>query len=154
MQSKTATKNHYIPIYRCQLVREGSQKSDTRYTHTPEEVYAIAQEYFEGADREHFVVLLLNTKNKVLGINTVSIGTLNASLVHPREIFKPAILINAAAIILVHNHPSGDPTPSSEDMEITQRLCKAGEILGIEVLDHLIISDDGMFTSFRERGLV
>jgi len=85
--------------------------------------------------------------------NTVSIGTVNASLVHPREIFKVALLCNASAVILAHNHPSGNPTPSHEDIDITNRLKKAGEILGIEVLDHIIIGDN-TWTSFKEKGLI
>ena len=88
-----------------------------------------------------------------LGINTVSIGSLSTSIVHPREVFKAAILMGAANIILAHNHPSGDPSPSKEDIEITQRLAKAGEILGIEVLDHLILTPSGHI-SFKDKGLL
>jgi len=104
-------------------------------------------------DREYFRVLLLNTKNHVLKMETVSIGTLNCSAVHPREVFKPAIRNSAAAIILVHNHPSGDATPSRNDAEVTQRLSEAGKLLGIEILDHLVIGD-GLFTSFKDKGLI
>ncbi len=96
--------------------------------------------------------MTLNTKNNITGINVVSIGSLNSSLVHPREVFKAAILGNAAAIILAHNHPSGDPSPSPEDLEITRRLVEAGKILGIEVLDHVIIGD--RWESLKERGSV
>jgi DNA repair protein RadC len=104
-------------------------------------------------DREHFRVILLNTKNRVLGVETVSIGSLNSSLVHPREVFKSAVQRSAAGVILVHNHPSGDPTPSSEDIEITRRLSDAGRVIGIEVLDHIIIGDH-LFVSFKEKGLI
>ncbi len=104
-------------------------------------------------DREVFVAVLMNARNQVLGINTVSIGSLTTSIVHPREVFKAAILMNAANIILAHNHPSGDPSPSKEDIELTRRLTKAGEILGIEVLDHLILTPTG-YLSLRERGLL
>lgn len=104
-------------------------------------------------DREHFRVLLLNAKNRVLSIETVSVGTLNSSAVHPRELFKPAIRNSAAAVILVHNHPSGDPTPSRQDITVTERLKEVGEILGIEVLDHVIVGD-GVFISFKEKGLL
>ena len=103
-------------------------------------------------DREVFVAVLIDTRNQVLGINTVSIGSLSSSIVHPREVFKAAILMGAANIILAHNHPSGDPSPSKEDIEITRRLTKAGEILGIEVLDHLILTDTG-FLSLKKEGL-
>ena len=95
----------------------------------------------------------MNARNQVLGINTVSIGSLTASIVPPREVFKAEILMNAANIILALNHPSGDPSPSKEDIEITRRLTKAGEILGIQVLDHLILTDTD-FLSFKERGLL
>ena len=104
----------------------------------------------QGLDREHFVVLLLDIKNKVIGINTVSIGNLDSSIAHPREVFKPAILSNAGSILLAHNHPSGDPTPSREDIEITHRLVNAGNILGINVLDHIIIGDG--YRSLKEAG--
>lgn len=93
-------------------------------------------------DREHFRVILLNRKLRILSIETVSIGSLSSSIVHPRECFQPAIRKSAASIILAHNHPSGDPSPSTEDIDITRRLLEAGKILGIDVLDHLIIGDD------------
>lgn len=92
-------------------------------------------------DREHFVVLHLDTRHHIRGFETVSIGSLNAAIAHPREVFKAAILANAASIICGHNHPSGDPSPSDDDREIHARLRKAGEILGIEVLDHIIVGD-------------
>ena len=104
-------------------------------------------------DREHFKVVLLNTKNKVITIETVSIGSLNSTIVHPREIYKNPIKNSAAAIIAVHNHPSGDPTPSSEDIETTKRLKEVGKLLGIELLDHVIIGD-GDYYSFKENGLI
>ncbi len=121
--------------------------------HTPEEASNLVMEEMCYLDREYFRVVLLNTKNRVLVVETVSIGSLNASLVHPREVFKRAIQKSAAAIILVHNHPSGDPAPSPEDLEVTQRLCEAGRVVGIEVLDHIIIGDH-VFTSLRAKGLI
>jgi DNA repair protein RadC len=90
-------------------------------------------------DREHFVVFHLDTRHRVRSYEVVSIGSLMAAIVHPREVFKGAILANAAAIICGHNHPSGDPSPSEDDCSLHERLCKAGEILGIEVLDHVIV---------------
>jgi DNA repair protein RadC len=100
-------------------------------------------------------VLLLNQKNRVVGVNTVSIGSLTASVVHPREVFKPAILSNAAAIILAHNHPSGQPQPSQEDRVLTVRLVAAGKLLGISVLDHVIIGDGtSAYFSFADEGLL
>jgi len=103
--------------------------------------------------KEHFKLISLNSRNKIIGISTVSIGILNANLVHPREIFKEAIDYNAAAIVLAHNHPSGDPEPSEGDLEVTKRLVEAGKILGIEVVDHIIVTKTAYF-SFKEKGLV
>lgn len=118
---------------------------------SPEDAANLVKKEMWNLDREHFCVLLLDTKHHVVAKETISIGTLNTSLVHPRELFKNAIRRSAAAIIMVHNHPSGDPTPSREDMEITKRLQEAGKILGIEVLDHIIIGDM-KYVSFKERG--
>ena len=103
--------------------------------------------------QEVFGVLILNTKNKIVAVHEVSRGVLNSSLVHPREVFKPAVLHNAAAIICFHNHPSGDPEPSRDDIEITERLKNAGEILGIPVYDHIIVGDD-RYVSLKERGVM
>ena len=102
--------------------------------------------------KEHFKLVILNTRNKVTGIVTISIGTLNASLVHPREVFKGAIQGNAASVILVHNHPSEDLEPSEEDLKLTRRMVEAGKIMGIEVLDHIIITRHS-FLSLKSRGL-
>lgn len=103
------------------------------------------------ADRESMIVLCLNTKNAIISCMTTSIGSLNANVVHPREVFKQALLDSAAHIIVAHNHPSGDPTPSREDIEITKKLVEAGKIIGIEVLDHVIIGDCRHF-SMKEAG--
>lgn len=103
--------------------------------------------------KEHFKLVLLNTRNKIIGITNVSVGTLNTNLVHPREVFKDAIIHSAASVILVHNHPSGDPEPSEDDLEITKRLMESGKILGIEVMDHIIVTKNDFF-SFKERKLI
>lgn len=103
-------------------------------------------------DRETFVVLYLNTKNRVIKKEIVSYGSLNATIVHPREVYKEAILNSAAHVVVAHNHPSGDPTPSNEDLEITEKLYKAGEVIGISLLDHVIIGEEGQYYSFKERG--
>ena len=100
---------------------------------------------------EVFVTLLLNGKHRVAGFAETSRGTLTSSLVHPREVFGPAIRMGAAAVIVAHNHPSGDPTPSSEDIEVSRRLKDAGQLLGIPLLDHVIVGDDDSFFSVRER---
>ncbi|MBS4031050.1 MAG: DNA repair protein RadC [Clostridiales bacterium] len=120
---------------------------------SPGDAAGLVMEEMRHYMREHFRVLLLDTKNKVLGIEEISIGSLNTSLVHPREVFRPAIRRACASLILVHNHPSGDPTPSREDLDVTRRLCEAGRLVGIEILDHVVIGD-GKYLSFREKGLL
>lgn len=105
------------------------------------------------ARKEHFLVLCLNARRQLLRVETVSVGTLSASLVHPREVFSPAIAHGAAAVVAVHNHPSGDPSPSAEDREATRRLQRAGELLGIPLADHVIVSESSFF-SFRESGIL
>ena len=141
-----------IPIYQVKLVRDGSQPSERKKVDCAATAARILQQYLEGADREHFVVLLLDTQNQVIGIHTVTIGTLDASLIHPREVYKTAILANAASVLLAHNHPSGDPTPSTEDLMVTRQLSEAGITIGIEVLDHVVVGDTGRYYSFREAG--
>ncbi|MCI3923616.1 DNA repair protein RadC [Paenibacillus sp. TRM 82003] len=117
----------------------------------PGDVAALVTEDLRYLQQEHFVVLFLNTKNRVIGRETLSVGSLNAAIVHPREVFRAAVKRSAASVICVHNHPSGDPTPSAEDIQLTHRLTEAGHIIGIEVLDHVIIGDRS-FVSLKERG--
>ena len=111
----------------------------------------MIHEQLEDLDREQFIIACLNTKNEPTNISIVSVGTLNKAIVHPREVFKTAILSNAANVIAFHNHPSGDTEPSQQDIQLTNRLYEAGELLGIKLLDHLIIGD-GTFTSLKEKG--
>jgi len=118
---------------------------------TPADVAALVGPDMRYLDREHFNVLLLSTRHDVLAVEEVAVGGLNSAVIHPREVFKPAIRWSAAAVILVHNHPSGDPEPSGDDLRITARLAEAGRILGIEVLDHVVVGD-GRYVSLRERG--
>jgi len=108
---------------------------------SPEAAVRSAKSQLRGKKKEHFLVLCLDTRNHVIGIRTVSIGSLDCSIVHPREVFKDAISSCAASVIFVHNHPSGDPTPSEDDIKLTRRLVEASEIIGIEVLDHIIVCD-------------
>lgn len=108
---------------------------------SPEDVVSIVKSQLKGKKKEHFLVLCLDTRNNVINCRAISMGSLDTSIVHPREVFKEAISSSAASVILVHNHPSGDPGPSKEDIELTKRLAKAGEILGIDVLDHIIVCD-------------
>jgi DNA repair protein RadC len=122
----------------------------TRFT-SPEQIFNIFS-FLVNETKEYFYTLHLDGKNRIVCIDQVSVGSLNQSIVHPRETFKTALLSSAAAIILLHNHPSGDPTPSREDLEITKRLQEAGELLGIKVLDHMIIGET--YLSFVERGIL
>jgi DNA repair protein RadC len=114
-------------------------------------VAGLLRPLLEHETSERFVALLLNGKHRVQGFAEVSRGTLTSSLVHPREVFSPAIRELAAAVIVAHNHPSGDPEPSLEDIEVTKRLHEAGKILGVPLLDHIIVGEAGSFTSLRER---
>ncbi|MCL6446082.1 MAG: JAB domain-containing protein [Alicyclobacillus sp.] len=144
-----------IAVVRVELVRERSfEYEGQRVIYCGEDAANILRKYIGNADREMFVVMYLSTKHSVNAIHTVSIGTLDTSLVHPREVFKAAIMSNAACIIVGHNHPSGDPEPSPEDVMVTRRLAEAGKILGIEVMDHIVIGDDGRFVSLRAKGLL
>ena len=143
-----------IPRYTISLVRDGSVRASERVVRDSAVARDVLLPLFTGLDREQFVVMALDTKHKVIGLNVVSIGSLSMSIVHPREVFKPVILLNASAFILAHNHPSDDLTPSPEDYALTRRLKEAGECLGIPVLDHLIVSDNGAFLSFADRGML
>lgn len=119
----------------------------------PSDVVDILMNEMKFLSKEHFKILLLNTKNQIIGIETVSIGSLNASIVHPREVFNLAIKKSANAIIAVHNHPSGDSTPSNEDINITNRLVDVGNLIGIKVLDHVVIGLN-RYTSLKEENLI
>lgn len=143
-----------VPVYKVRLVRESTELvPDTQITHAGA-IVATAQALLQEEDREVFLVLFLNARSKVNGAHVVSVGDLDSSIVHPREVFKAAILAGASRIVCAHNHPSGDPGPSPEDIAVTQRLKEAGKLLGIELLDHVIIASDGRHVSLRERGLI
>ena len=144
----------YLAIYRVTLVRERHMPSYVHQIRCSADAARLLSEYLDGVDREHFVVFFLDQKNKIIGINTVSMGSLTASIVHPREVFKAAILANAAALICGHNHPSGDTVPSQEDRLMTSRLVSAGKLLGITVVDHIIIGSAGKYFSFADEGLL
>jgi len=120
---------------------------------TPQILATVLMDDMKFLNKEHFKIALLDTKNQVISIDNVSIGTLNASIVHPRDVFNIAIKKNANSIILIHNHPSGDTTPSKEDINVTNRLIDVGKIIGIKVLDHIIIGDN-RYLSFKEESLM
>lgn len=119
---------------------------------TPQDLLPLV-EHFAHARKEHFVAVLLNTRHRPIAVEVISVGSLATSIVHPREVFRPAIERGAAALLLVHNHPSGEVSPSEDDLDITQRLVRVGETVGIEVLDHLILGSGAPF-SMREAGLI
>ncbi|MFK7694218.1 DNA repair protein RadC [Paenibacillus sp. HJGM_3] len=128
-----------------------TSQAETVTIRSPRDVTDLLGEDLRYLQKEHFVCLFLNTKNQVIGRETLSIGSLNASIVHPREVFLAAVKRSSASIVCAHNHPSGDPTPSPEDIQITRRLAEAGELLGIELLDHIIIGDRTC-VSLKEQG--
>jgi len=141
-----------VSIIKIKMVKEGSIPYGKEQIINSHVAAKIARSFLGDTDREHFLVLILDQKNRVNGINLVATGSLCSVNIHPREIFKPAILGNAARIAVIHNHVSGDIQPSQEDVKMTERLRKAGKILGIQVLDHIILGDGNQF-SFQENNM-
>ena len=146
----------YVPHFRVSLVRDGSTRTDGRHARTPAEAAQILRACMpEDTDREVFAVLLLDARYKVIAFHVVSVGCLTSSLVHPRELYKVALLGNAVAVVACHNHPSGDATPSAEDIALTRRLVSAGTLMGVDLLDHVILGDGtGQWVSLKEGGLL
>lgn len=154
-QTMTQTAFASAQVVNIQMIRERELLYNGARLTAPEQAAEAFCALVGNPDREYFLCLLLDGKNRITGIHTVSQGSLNQSIVHPRETFKAAILANSAAIILAQNHPTGDLTPSSEDIAITRRLKEAGDILGIRVLDHVIIdTETGKHNSFANQGLL
>lgn len=151
MREKTPRKR--VDIVSTRLVRESSILYENRTVTTPGQAVELVKGFLEDMDRERFILICLNTKNAPTSLYTVSVGSMSASIVHPREVFRVAIATNASSVILSHNHPSGNPDPSSEDLETTKRLVEAGNILGIKVIDHIIIGCNS-WTSLKIRGLI
>jgi DNA repair protein RadC len=127
-----------------------AEAGDKLIVKTPEDVASLVRGRLRGKKKEHFMALLLDSRNQLIKMAEISIGSLDASLVHPREVYKEAISASAASVIFVHNHPSGDPTASEDDIKLTKRLAEVGEIVGIDVLDHIIIGDKDYFSLKRE----
>lgn len=146
--------NKRVDIVSIKMVKEKSIKYENRKITSPSDAEVLCRSFLEDSDREQLIAISLDTKNQPTNINVVSIGSLNSSIVHPREVFKLAILSNANSIIIAHNHPSGDATPSREDINITKRLKECGELIGINLIDHIIIGDEGSFTSLKEKGII
>ncbi len=145
----------YVVFSRVVLVKEKGAMYEQKKIGLPYDAYKAITEITKVQEeaQEVFGILILDTKHKIVAVHEVSRGALNSSIVHPREVFKPAVLHNAAAIICFHNHPSGDTEPSKDDIEVTKRLVEAGKIMGIEILDHIIVGDD-RYVSLKERGVM
>ena len=138
---KPTFKPYRVPRYRLTLVAESSGLTSSEAIQTSVAAASLLRPCFEGLDREQFLVCGLDAKHRIIGINIVSIGSLTLAIVHPREVFREATRGGAAAIVLFHNHPSGDPTPSDDDVALTERLVRAGQLMGIDVIDHLILAE-------------
>jgi DNA repair protein RadC len=155
-QDQPASK--FISVYRVSLVKDKSVSFEKRCLSNSVQARPILRKLIEAygqPDREQFCVLLLNAKNEIIGLNIVSTGCLTSTTVHPREVLKPAIIANSAAMILCHNHPSNDPAPSQEDIAVTKNIVQAAKIMGIQVHEHLIINmDDDRYYSFADHGLI
>lgn len=143
-----------INIVSIKMVRESTMLYEIRKINSPSDAVEIGKRFLEDSDREQLLVCCLDTKNQPVSLNVVSVGSLNSSIVHPREVFKVAILSNAASIILYHNHPSGDPSPSNEDINITNRLKECGKLIGISLIDHIIIGSEDKYCSLKEKGIL
>jgi DNA repair protein RadC len=145
-----------VAFYSIKLVKEKTSRYDIVAIKNPQTVYDSIMKIInlEEKDVENLILVALNTKNYINGVFTVSIGSMNSSIVDVRSIFKDALLCNANSIILAHNHPSGDSTPSDEDIDITKRVEECGKILNINLLDHMIIGHGGKYTSLREKGIM
>jgi DNA repair protein RadC len=146
-------KGFKVPVYRVSVVRDRSIDTETVTVSSVQSITEVLKGELLHADRERLLCLMLNCRHKIIGLEVISIGTLTASLAHPREIFKGAIIKGAAGIILAHNHPSGDPSPSEEDIRLTKRVSQAGQLLGVDVLDHIIIAETGHY-SFKTSGVL
>ena len=150
-QQPKLSHEYAVPRYRVTLVRDNRAMATSSPLTTSTTTAEVLRPLFAGLDREQFLVCGLDAKHAIIGVNIVSIGSLTLDIIHPREVFKPLILMNAAAWICAHNHPSGDPTPSPEDRVLTSRLRQGADLLGITLLDHLILTDERCY-SFADQG--
>jgi DNA repair protein RadC len=134
-----------------QVIVQSDNESEIEYLKSPKDIADFARPFIGDLDREILFAIMLNTKNRIIGVEKVSIGTINSSLLHPREILKGAVLNNSATYALCHFHPSGDPTPSNDDLIVTQRMKEVGELMGIPILDHVILGKND-YVSLKQRG--
>ncbi|HLL45493.1 MAG TPA: JAB domain-containing protein [Longimicrobiaceae bacterium] len=142
-----------VPAYKLQLVRERTVPIHTRICTSPREAADLFRAYIGDSDREHVVAIFLDSQNRFIGLPTISVGTIEYCIVNPREVFKAALLCNATSLVLAHNHPSGDPAPSEDDIGLTRQLQEAAELLDIPMMDHIIIGESS-YSSFYELGLL
>ena len=144
-----------LKTFRVQFVAEPAFYPTGSPCRSSQDVEQVARNIYGtlDADKEHFLLLAMNNKNRVNGFKVISTGSLTASLVHPREVWRAALHLCAAAVVFVHNHPSGDPAPSQEDIELTRRLKETADVLGIRVLDHVVLGNERFF-SFSDRGML
>ena len=154
METKKKISAKRVDIVSLKVVKESSVLYETRKINNPYDAYKLAKNLLIDSDREKFIVACLNTKNQPVNMQVVSIGSLNSAIVHPREVFKVAMLSNASNIICFHNHPSGNIDPSVEDENITRRLKECGDILGIGLVDHIIVGDNDAYFSFKENNKI
>ena len=147
-------KNTNIDIVKIQVVKDGSIEYGKKAIRNPEELADLGLKFLKNADREMFILVCLNTKNFINCIHLVSIGTLDKTIISPREVMKAALLSNAASIAFIHNHPSGDAKPSPEDINLTITLARCADLFQIRVLDHVIVADDGRYESLLEKKIL
>lgn len=152
MKKQAVVYKHGVPVFAVELVKE--RMIDGPVVTGPAGVAQFAIQFLERADREHFVVVMLSTSGRIIGVHTAHVGSLNASVVRAADVYKAAILSNAAAIVAFHNHPSGNTEPSAEDIAVTRQLVEAGRVIGIPVRDHLIVTPSGDYVSLAERGAI
>jgi DNA repair protein RadC len=143
-----------IDIVKIQMVKDGTIEYGKKHINKPEDLAELGLKFLKNADREMFLLICLNSKNCVNCIHLVSIGTLDRAVITGREVMKTALMSNAAGIAFIHNHPSGDPGPSPEDINLTRTLAACAELFDIRVLDHVIVGDDGKYASFLEKNLL
>ena len=143
-----------LPFYRLSLEKQKCLRKTGDVLRTPKDVAAFIQRHFGCQPVEHFIVLSCNSRSEVIGVHQVSVGGIGAAPVDPKVVFSQALLVGATSIILVHNHPSGDPEPSTDDVRLTQQIALAGGYLTIRVLDHIVIGRSGQHVSFQERGMM
>ncbi len=143
-----------VPVYGLKLVKERTVRYAVRAIETPNSAASLIASLIGACDREHFVAVFLDAKAAPTGVTIISVGTLDSTLVTPREVFKAAIAANATSIVLGHNHPSGNTDPSPEDLATTKHLVAAGKVLGINIIDHVIVTTEGRFASMFELGLL